>query len=401
MSLKNLVFVAAKRTPFGAFGGTLKDFTATDLGLFASQACIKQSGIDPKEIDSTVVGNVCQSDRDSIYIARHIGLKLGMKESHSSLIINRLCGSGFEAIAQAAYRLQLENENCILVGGAESMTRVPYVMRGARFGYRMGHGELEDYLSAALVDQYVGLPMAITAENLAEKYSFNRKMVDEYALSSQQRAAKAWAEGRFKDEVSPVLIKSKKGDVEFAKDEHMRPEATLEALGKLKPVFKADGVVTAGNASGIVDGASMLILVTEDFAKANGLKSLGTLKSFAAVGCDPKIMGIGPVPATRKCLENFKYRFQKNISIADFKRVEVNEAFSPQYLAVEKELGLDREKTNINGGAVSIGHPLAASGARLVTHLLYDLAAKGGGLGLASACIGGGQGMSMIVEVNS
>lgn len=400
MSLKKLVFVAAKRTPFGAFGGTLKDFSATDLAVHAATACLKQSGVDPKFIDSVCVGNVVQSDRDAIYLARHVGLKAGVPIPHTSLTVNRLCGSGFEAIAQGAYRILCEDESAALVGGSESMTRVPYILRGARYGYRMGNGELEDYLSAALVDTYTGLPMAITAENLAVKHGFTRAQVDELAVMSQARAGKAWTEGVYKDEVSPITIKSKKGDVEFAKDEHMRPDATLEGLAKLKPVFKADGVVTAGNASGIVDGAAMLVLCSEEFAKAHGLKVLGTLINWAAAGCEPKEMGIGPVPSTLRAMENYKKKTGKTLSISDFKRVEINEAFSAQYLAVEKELGLSRERTNVNGGAIAIGHPLAASGARLVGHLLYDLARKGGGLGLASACIGGGQGMSMIVEVN-
>lgn len=400
MSLeKKLVFVAAKRTPFGAFGGSLKDYTATDLAVHAAQACLSQAGLKGTDIDSVVVGNVCQSDKDAIYVARHVGLRVGMPIEKPALIVNRLCGSGFEAIAQGAYQVAMEGAQAVLVGGTESMTRVPYVLRGARYGYRMGHGELEDYLSAALVDSYTQTPMAITAENLAVMHGFSRTQVDELALASQQRAKKAWDSGLYQDEVAPIVLKSKKGDVTVARDEHMRPETTMEILTKLKPVFKADGVVTAGNASGIVDGASMLILTTEGFAKDRGLKILGALSCWAAVGCDPKIMGIGPVPATHAVLKRYSKLSGKDKTVKDFKRVEINEAFSPQYLAVEKELGLNREITNANGGAIAVGHPLAASGARLVSHLLYDLKRRGGGAGLASACIGGGQGMSMVVEV--
>jgi acetyl-CoA acyltransferase 2 len=397
--IENLVFVAAKRTAFGAFGGSLKDLTATDLGVFAAKACLDQSGLQASDLDSVVIGNVCQSDKDSIYVARHIGLRIGMPQDRPALIVNRLCGSGFEAIAQGAYQIFSEGASAVLVGGVESMTRMPYVLRGARFGYRMGNSEIEDSLMASLTDSFVGLPMALTAENLAVQYSLSRTQVDEIALRSQERAKKAWDGGIYNDEITPVVLKSKKGDVTFARDEHLRPETTLETLAKLKPVFKSDGVVTAGNASGIVDGAACLILTTESFAKKKGLAVLGRLICWAAVGCDPKVMGIGPVPATRKALERYSSLSGATKTISSFKRVEINEAFAPQYLAVEKELGLNPELTNVHGGAISVGHPLAASGARLVSHLLYDLKRSGGGAGLASACIGGGQGMSMIVEV--
>jgi acetyl-CoA acetyltransferase family protein len=396
---ENFVFVAAKRTPFGAFGASLASLTATDLAVHAAQACLDQSGLRPDEIDATVLGNVVQSSADAIYISRHTGLRLGMPEDRPALTVNRLCGSGFEAIAQGAYLLAMEGAKAVLVGGTESMSQVPYVLRGARWGYRMGNNEVEDFLTASLTDRYTGLPMAITAENLAERFKLTRDDVDSYALASQQRAARAWESGIFKDEVASITLKSKKGDTLFSRDEHLRPETTMQSLGKLKPVFKPDGVVTAGNASGIVDGAACLILATESFAKSRGLKVMGRLVTWASVGCDPKIMGFGPVPATRKALERYSKISGAKKSISDFKRIEVNEAFSPQYLAVEKELGLNREITNSNGGAISIGHPLAASGARLVGHLLYDLPRKGGGAGLATACIGGGQGMSVIVEV--
>ena len=401
MSVKNetLVFVAAKRSAFGAFGGSLASLSATDLALETSRACLEQSQLKASDLDAVVMGNVVQSSSDAIYLARHVGLRLGMPIDRPALNVNRLCGSGFEAIAQGAYLIQMDGVQAVLVGGTESMSQVPYVLRGARSGYRMGHGELEDFLMASLTDSFTGLPMAITAENLAEEYKISRTEVDAYALESQKRAAKAWEMGFFKDEIAPIVLKSKKGEIRFERDEHMRPETTLETLAKLKPVFKKDGVVTAGNASGIVDGAAVLILATESFAKSRGCRILGRLSAWAAVGCDPKVMGIGPVPASKKALERYAVLKGKTQSVADMKRVEVNEAFSPQYLAVEKTLGLDRSKTNCNGGAISMGHPLAASGARLVGHLLYELARLGGGAGLATACIGGGQGMSVIVEV--
>jgi acetyl-CoA acetyltransferase family protein len=313
--------------------------------------------------------------------------------------VNRLCGSGFEAIVSGAHQILLGDAEVALVGGVEAMSQVPYVLRGARWGYRMGHGEMEDQLSASLTDAHVKLPMAITAENLAEMNQLSRETCDAFALESQKKAASAWKNGVFSQEVAPIKIQSKKGETLISQDEHVRPDATLEGLAKLKPVFKKDGVVTAGNASGIVDGACALILTTEQRAKAQGWRVLGHLRSWAAKGCDPKIMGIGPVPATQAVMNRYAKEFGKPISVKDFRLVEINEAFASQYLSVEKGLGLDRSKTNIHGGAIALGHPLGASGARLVTHLLYSLPQVGGGLGLASACIGGGQGMSVIVEV--
>jgi acetyl-CoA acetyltransferase family protein len=395
----DFVFVAAKRTPFAKFGGSFLGSSATDLAVESSRACLEQASLKASDLGASVFGNVIQSSADAAYLARHVALKSGCDLSIPALTVNRLCGSGFEAVVQGAYLLQNAEAECVLVGGAENMSQVPYSMRGARFGYRMGHAELEDTLQAGLSDSYVNLPMALTAENLAEKYSISRSEVDAYALESQQRAAKAWASGVFAEEVSSVILKSKKGDRCVAQDEHMRADVTLEGLAKLPALFKKDGTVTAGNASGIVDGACSLILCTREFAQKKGLKVLGTLKSWGAAGCDPKIMGIGPVPATQKALKHFASRYGKNISLKDFARVEVNEAFGSQYLAVEKELGLDRKKTNVNGGAIALGHPLAASGARLTAHMLYELRRLGGGLGLVSACIGGGQGMSLVLEV--
>lgn len=395
----DIVFVAAKRTPFGAFGGSLQKHTATDMGAHAAKACLDQIGASGEEIDSVIFGSVVQSAKDSIYLARHIGLRVGVPVAAPALTVNRLCGSGFEAIAQGAYALTMEGARAVLVGGSESMSQIPYVLRGARFGYRLGNSEMEDYLTASLTDAHVNLPMAMTAENLAEQYKISREEIDRYALLSQQRTATALAQGRFKKEIAPMKLKAKGGEVLLENDEHPRPDTKIESLAKLAPLFKKDGVVTAGNASGMVDGAAALIMTTKEHAQKKGWKVLGHLKAWASTGCDPKIMGIGPVPATHKALERLQQQKGERKALGDFKQIEVNEAFCAQYLAVEKELGLNREKTNIHGGATAIGHPLGATGARLVAHLLYSLGDQGGGWGLASACIGGGQGMSVIIEV--
>lgn len=388
---QDIVIVAAKRTPFGAFGGALSKKSSIQMAVELAQPLFAQASVSPSEADACVMGNVIQSTSDSAYLSRHVGLKSGLPISHQALTVNRLCGSGFESIAQAAKMLMLGEANLVLAGGSESMSLVPFALHKARFGYRMGHSEVEDLLMAGLTDQHVKLPMAITAENLAEQYGFSRQECDAFALESQNRAAQAWERGDFANEVVSLT--------ELAKDEHMRPGSTIEGLAKLKPVFKPDGVVTAGNASGMVDGAAVLLICTRGYAQKNGLKPLAKVMDWAASGCDPKIMGIGPVPATHKLLERME-RNGRSLKISNFDLVEVNEAFAPQYLAVEKELKLDRKKTNVCGGAISIGHPLGATGARLVGHLVYALQRRGGGLGLATACIGGGQGMSLAIEVD-
>jgi acetyl-CoA C-acetyltransferase/acetyl-CoA acyltransferase 2 len=394
----DLVFVAAKRTPFGTFGGSLSKVSATDLAVQASQACLDQASLKGEDIDAVVMGNVAQSSSDAIYLARHVGLKVGLPIDRPALIVNRLCGSGFEAIAQGAYLIEMEGMQAVLVGGTESMTQIPYVLRQARFGYRLGHGQMEDYLTAALTDSYTGMPMAITAENLAEKYQISRAEVDAFALMSQQRASQAWERGDFSKEVISMSVGSAKAPKVFNKDEHIRPETTLEGLAKLSPLFKEKGTVTAGTASGICDGAASLILCKRSFAEKKGLTVLGKLSSWAAVGCDPKIMGIGPVPATHKALDKWSQKSGSSKTLAQIDLVEVNEAFGAQFLAVQKDLKLDIAKTNTCGGAIAIGHPLAASGARLVAHLLYKLERENKKTALATACIGGGQGMSVIVE---
>jgi acetyl-CoA acetyltransferase family protein len=389
---KTLVFLGAKRTAFGAFGGSLKNINLSDLGAQATKAALKDANLDPKQIDHIIYGNVLQSSVDSIYVARHVGLKSGLKTETPALGVNRLCGSGFEAIAVAQQMMKSNDIETAVVGGVENMSMTPFILRNARWGNKMGHIEAEDYLMAALVDSYCGCPMAITAENLAIKYNLSREEIDTIALRSQKLAFEAQAKGILAQEITPVEVSNKKESFVFDKDEHLKPNTTMEALSKLKPVFKKDGVVTAGNASGIVDGASSLVVSTEEFASKNNLKPMGRLVSYASCGVDPAYMGIGPVPATLTALK------RAGLKLNDIDLIEINEAFCAQYLAVEKELKLNREIVNVNGGATAIGHPLAATGARLTTHLLYELKRRQKRYGLGSACIGGGQGIAVIVE---
>lgn len=390
---KELVFLSAKRTPFGTFGGALKDINPSDLGASCAKAAIAQAQVDAKSIEHVIIGNVLQSTADAIYVARHIGLKSGIPIEVPALAINRLCGSGFQVLVEAQHQMLAGDTELALVGGVESMSLTPYTVRGARWGTRMGHSPIEDYLFAALTDSYVGAPMAITAENLGAKYGITRAQVDELALLSQSRAKAATDKGHFNDEIAPYAITDKKGNVtQVAHDEHPKPATTLETLTKLKPVFKENGLVTAGNASGIVDGAASMVVATADYATRNNLKPLGRLVSYGISGVDPALMGIGPAPAARQALK------RAGMSLSQIDLVEVNEAFAAQYLAVEKELELDRAKTNVNGGAIAIGHPLAASGTRITSHLLYELRRQKKRYALGSACIGGGQGIAVIVE---
>jgi acetyl-CoA acetyltransferase family protein len=388
----DVVFLSGVRTGFGSFGGSLKDLSAIELGAIASRQALERSGVPAGDVGHTVFGNALQTSVDAIYMARHVALKAGLPIETPAVTVNRLCGSGFEAITQGAQLIMLGETQVVLAGGGESMSQAPHVVRGARWGLRLGPAPLEDLLWESLKDPQCGLSMAETAENLAEKYKLSRTEVDEVAVGSQHRAKQAWDECVFQDEVIAVPIKKKGQTVEFRADEHMRPETTLEALAALKPYFKKDGLVTAGNASGISDGAAATVIASDAYAKAHGLKPLGRLVAWGVVGVEPKYMGIGPAPAARKALE------KAGLTLAQMDLVEVNEAFAPQYLAVEKELGLDRSKTNVHGGAIAIGHPLAASGARITIHLLHALRRKGLRLGLGSACIGGGQGLAVIVE---
>ena len=391
-SSTDVVFLSGVRTGFGSFGGSLKDLSAIDLAAIASRHAIERAGTPVADIGHVVFGNALQTSVDAIYMARHVGLKAGLPIETPAVTVNRLCGSGFEAITQGAQLIILGEADAVLAGGGESMSQAPHVVRGARWGLRLGPAPLEDLLWEALKDPQCGLSMAETAENLAEKYQLTRQEVDEVAVGSQQRAKKAWDDCVFQDEVIPVPVKKKGQTVEFRADEHMRPETTLAALAALKPYFKKDGLVTAGNASGISDGAAATVIASEAYANAHGKKPLGRLVAWAPVGVEPKYMGIGPAPAARKVLQ------KAGMTLDQMDLVEVNEAFAPQYLAVEKELGLDRARTNVHGGAIAIGHPLAASGTRITIHLLHALRRAGKRFGLGSACIGGGQGLAVIVE---
>jgi acetyl-CoA acetyltransferase family protein len=344
-------------------------------------------------VDHVVIGNVMQTSADAIYAARHIGLRSGVPVEVPALVVNRLCGSGIEAAVQGARLIQAGEAAIVLTGGIESMSQAPHVIRGARAGLKLGQGQLEDALWEALTDTYCGAPMAITAENCAARYGISRQAQDCYALRSQQLAARAWSDGRLAEEVAPVEIKSRGGGTRFSQDDHLRPQTTLEGLAKLPPAFKKDGGVTAGNASGIVDGGAALLVASDEAVRARGLTPLGRLVASATVGVEPTYMGMGPAPAIRQVLA------KTALSLSDIDLFEINEAFAAQYLAVEQELGLDRDRVNVNGGAIALGHPLGMSGTRLLLTLLLEMRRRGARRGIASACIGGGQGIAALVEV--
>src|SRR5437763_1880042 len=380
-----VVFLSAVRTPFGTFGGKLKDFSPVDLAVVASKAAITRAGVSADDVDQTIFGNVLYTTRDSIYFARHVSLKSGCRQETSALTLNRLCGSGFQSVVSGAQEIMLGDAQLCLVGGAESMTQAPHVTRGLRWGAPLGKPPvMEDVLWEGLTDSYVGLGMAETAENLAERYNLDRGCVDEFALRSQQLSKAAWDEGVFDDEIIAVpLPNAKTGKTdELARDEHMRPDTTADRLAALKPVFRKDGVVTAGNASGIGDGAGAMVIASEKFASERGLKPLGRLVSWGIAGVDPSVMGIGPVPASKAALA------KAGLTMDDMDLIEVNEAFAAQTCAVERELSLPRERLNVHGGAIALSHPLAASGARITAHLLHALRAQGTRYGLGTARIG-------------
>jgi len=390
---ENIVMVSGQRTAFGAFGGTLKDTSATDLSVIAAKSTLEKANLKAENVDHVIIGNVVQSGSDAAYLARHVGLKAGVPTDRGAFNVNRLCGSGFQSWISAFHMLKMGEANAILAGGVEQMSSVPYVARGVRFGgWRMGHMELEDLMTAALTDAHVQMPMAITAENLGEQYKISREQVDEYSFKTQQRCKSALDKKIFEQEICSVKLTTKKGEIDFKNDEHPRPDVTFDKIKQMKPLFKKDGLVTAATASGIVDGAAMSLLTTESFAKKNGLKPLAKIVSFASCGCDPKIMGIGPAYAARIALQ------RADLKLDQMDLVEVNEAFAAQYLAVEKELGLNPEKTNLNGGAIAIGHPLGASGTRIMNHLVFELHRRQAKYALGSACIGGGQGIAIIIE---
>jgi acetyl-CoA C-acetyltransferase len=391
--MRDVVIVGAARTAIGSFGGTLSKLSAVELGTIAAKEAIKRAGIKAEIVDEVIIGNVLSAGLGQ-NVARQISIHAGISEDASALTINKVCGSGLRAVSMAAQFIMTGDSEVVLAGGTESMSNAPYVLPSTRWGQRMGDGNIVDtVIKDALWDAFNDYHMGITAENIAEKWNLTREDQDEFALRSQARAEKAIKEGKFKDEIVPVEIPQRKGEpIIFDTDEFPKMGSTIEKLSKLKPAFKKDGTVTAGNASGINDGAVMFIVMSKDKAEELGLKPLVTIKSYASTGLDPKIMGYGPVPATRKALQ------KAGITIADLDLVEANEAFAAQSLAVVKDLGLDTEKVNVNGGAIALGHPVGASGGRILITLIYEMIKRDAKIGLATLCIGGGQGTAIIVE---
>jgi acetyl-CoA acyltransferase 2 len=388
----NIYILGGARTPMAEYTGKLKDFSALELGAIAARAALERTGVKPEKVDHVIFGNVLQTSADAVYGARHVGLKAGLPVAVPALTVNRLCGSGIQAAISGAQQILLDEADVVLTGGMESMSQAPHAIRGLRNGLRLGQGQLEDTLWSALLDTHCGCTMAATAENCATKYGVSRQEQDEYAIRSQQLAGRAWADGRLRDEVVPVEIKNRKGAEIFAQDDHMRLDSTMEALAKLPAAFSKNGCVTAGNASGIVDGGAALVIASEKGVRDHGLTPLARLTHWATVGVEPTLMGMGPAPAARLVLEKAK------LTLKDLDLIEINEAFAAQYLAVEKELGLDREKVNVNGGAIALGHPLGMTGTRLLLTLTLELRRRGLKRGLAAACIGGGQGIAAVVE---
>ncbi|MBI5710524.1 MAG: acetyl-CoA C-acetyltransferase [Candidatus Eisenbacteria bacterium] len=376
----------------GVPGGALASVSAIDLGAAAAKAAIERAGLPPGTIDHVIMGNAMQTSGDALYGARHVALKAGVPEHVPALTVNRLCGSGLQAVVSAAQQIQAGESAWVIAGGMENMSQAPHVIRGARAGLRLGQGQLEDSLMVALTDTLCGFPMALTSDNLARRYGITRGQQDEYALRSHTLGNRATQTGRFAEEIVPVEVKQGKRSVMVDRDDHLFPDTTLEGLAKLPPAFGPESFVTAGNASGIVDGAAAMVVTSAARARAAGKEPLGFVRAYASVGVEPKFMGIGPAPAIRRACE------KAGLRVEDLDLFEINEAFAGQYLAVEKELGLDRDKVNVNGGAIALGHPLGATGARLIYTLLVELGRRGQRLGVASACIGGGQGIAVVLE---
>ena len=392
MSTEDVVILGGARTPMAEYVGAFKDVSALELGAQAARAALERAGVKPGWVDHIVMGNALQTSGDAIYGARHVGLKAGLPVETPALTVNRLCGSGIQSVVSAMQMIRLRESQMALAGGMENMSQAPHVIRGARSGLRLGEGKLEDSLMVALLDTQCGLYMAQTSDNLSRRHGIGREEMDAYALRSQKAAADAIGRGVFKDEIVAVDVPQGRKTVRVEADDHPRPETTMEGLAALKPAFGKDGFVTAGNASGIVDGAAALVVASRDEAKRRGREPMASIVAWGVAGVPPEIMGIGPVPASRRALA------AAGLSLKDMDLIEVNEAFAGQYLAVEKELGLDRERTNVNGGAIALGHPLGATGTRLLLTLAYELRRRKAKYGLATACIGGGQGIAMIIK---
>ena len=388
--MKNVYIMSANRSAIGGFGGTLKDFCPVDLGTLVAKEAISRSGYDPKEIDHAVFGNVIHTEPRDMYVSRVIALQSGLSKDSAALTVNRLCGSGLQAIISAIQLLALEDASITMAGGVEVMSNGAHIIDGFRWGARMGDGKVHDMMLGALHDPFGHGHMGITAENISSRYQISRDMQDQFALTSQQRASKAIEDGIFKDQILPIEIKTRKGIDIFQIDEHLKPNTTMESLSGLRTAFKKDGVVTAGNASGINDGASALILANEEKAKKG--KPLARIVSYGFGGVDPDEMGMGPVPATKMALN------KAGLDVSDLDLIESNEAFAAQACAVNKQLGLEPEKVNVNGGAIALGHPVGATGAIIMTKLIYELRQRKGKYGLATMCIGGGQGIAVIIE---
>jgi acetyl-CoA acetyltransferase family protein len=389
---EDVVIVGGARTPMAEYVGAFKDVSALELGAHAARAALARSGFPAEAVDHVIMGNALQTSGDALYGARHVGLKAGVPVEVPALTVNRLCGSGLQAVISAAQLIRLGEARACLAGGMENMTQAPHVVRGARTGFRLGEGRLEDSLVTALLDTHCGLAMAQTSDTLARRHGITREAMDAFALRSQQAATAAKARGVFAEEIVPVEVASGRKTVTVSEDDHLRPDSTLEGLAALRPAFGKDGFVTAGNASGIVDGAAALVVTSRAEARKRGLSPLARVVSWGIAGVPPEIMGIGPVPASQKAVQ------AAGLTLEDMDLVEVNEAFAGQYLAVEKELGLVREKTNVNGGAIALGHPLGATGTRLLLTLALELRRRKARHGLASACIGGGQGIAVVIE---
>lgn len=391
--MKEVVIVSAARTPIGNYGGSLATFSSVELACIAAKKAIERAGINPAEIDEAIIGNILAAGEGQ-NIARQIAIKSGLPETSPAMTINKLCGSGLRAVSMAAQFIMLGDADVILAGGTESMSNAPYLLKKARFGFRMGHGEMVDsMISDGLTDAFNNYHMGITAENIAEQWNISRKEQDEFALQSQLKTEKAQKEGKFTDEIAPVEIPQRKGNpIICADDEFPKHGMSIEKLENLRPAFKKDGTVTAGNASGINDGAAMLLVMSKEKAQQLGLKPIAKILSYGNAALDPKIMGYGPVPATKAALLKAK------MTIADIDLIEANEAFASQSIAVMRDLNLDPTRVNVNGGAIALGHPIGASGARILTTLLYEMKRSNKATGLATLCIGGGQGTALIVE---
>jgi acetyl-CoA acetyltransferase family protein len=392
MNVRDLVFIDGVRTPMAEYNGSFAEITAIDLGAHAATALFERTGIAPTEVDQTFVGNALQTSVDAIYGARHVALKAGVPQEVPALTVNRLCGSGIQAAISASHAMLAGDATTCLVGGMENMSQAPHVIYGARRGFKLGQGQLQDLLMASLLDPFCGCYMAQTSNNLARDYNISREEQDRFSILSQQRAGAAWESGKLAQEVTPITVGKGKRAKVIDRDDHLRPETTMEDLAGLPTAFDKDGFVTAGNASGIVDGAAMLLLSTAERAQERGWKPFGRILSWSVVGVEPSRMGIGPAPAIRAAL------VKAGLTLQDVDLLEINEAFAGQVLAVVKDLDLDVDKLNVNGGAIALGHPLGATGARILLTLMKELQRRGGGLGVASACIGGGQGIAMVVE---